>query len=327
MEFRTSFRLAASPVQLTFQTPSLMLGSCFTSTMGQRLIDRKFKVVANPFGVLYNPASLAHSLTRLQSAQLFTEDECFFDGERWLSFWHHSRFAQLDRAIFLEKANAQLQTAAQHLAQTEVLWITFGTAWQFIHQETGEVVSNCHKVPAKSFQRSRMTVVEIVSLWTTVLASVWKQRPALQVIFTLSPIRHWKDGAIENQLSKATLRMAIAELCDRYAACHYFPAYEWMMDDLRDYRFYAADLLHPNELALDYIWERFKEVHLAPSACAELPALESLLSACQHRPFNPHGPAHQRFIQKTLAQIEALSQRLNLDFSAERAFLVQYLNN
>ena len=240
------------------------MGSCFSENIGQKMIDLKYRVDMNPFGILYNPESIANSLKFLLDQQPFTEYDLFQDQGLWNSFYHHSRFSDVDKDVVLNNINRRLTESHEFLKKADLLVITFGTAWAYELVNTGQVVSNCHKVAASFFNRVRLTRHEISVAYRHLLEELWSFNPNLKVIFTISPIRHWKDGAVENQVSKSTLILAVDHLKNDFAdrGLSYFPSYELMMDELRDYRFYAEDMIHPSETATDYIWDRFTSIFL-----------------------------------------------------------------
>ncbi len=242
----------------------LMLGSCFAANIGEKLLESGYDVCLNPFGTLFNPASIASSLLRLDSAEPFVEDDCVQMGagsDLWCSFSHYTRFARATKAEFLENANARLAEAAEFWRSCDKVIITFGTAYVFRHKERGVVVSNCLKRNAAEFERYRLGVGDIVALWEPLLEGPLKGKDTL---FTVSPIRHMADTAHGNRLSKATLLLATDEMLRRFpAGASYYPAYEIMLDELRDYVWYAGDEVHPSDGAVDYIWKRFSADLLA----------------------------------------------------------------
>ncbi|MCQ2115450.1 MAG: GSCFA domain-containing protein [Bacteroidales bacterium] len=239
----------------------LILGSCFAANIGERLLAEGYDVCLNPFGTLFNPSSVAQSLERLASARPFTGDECVQMGagsEFWCSFSHYTKFARASREEFLENANAALASAADFFRRCNKVIVTFGTAYVFEH-ESGRIVSNCLKRPAKEFKRYRLSVEDIYNIWYPLLDGILDGR---EVLFTVSPIRHMADTAHGNQLSKSTLLLAVDKLlCEagKTGLRAYYPAYEIVLDELRDYRWFASDEVHPSAEAVEYIWNRFKK--------------------------------------------------------------------
>jgi hypothetical protein len=247
--------------RLSHSDKMVMTGSCFVENISVKMLQSGFTVDVNPFGIVYNPASLAGGLTDLIRGTTYTENHLFAHEGIYHSFSHHSRFSGTTIEAVLEKINARMLASSAFLRQANVLIITFGTANVYRLIASGEVVSNCHKLPAKLFEEKRLTVHQITGQWNELIKELQTLHPDLKILFTVSPIRHWKDGANANQLSKATLLLAVNQLIEANTGCYYFPAYEIMLDDLRDYRFYADDLIHPNSQAIDYIWEKFGEAY------------------------------------------------------------------
>ena len=240
-----------------------------------------------------------------------TRGELGFDGEVWHHFGFHGDFSAPTADEALQKMNAARQPGADALRTADRIVLTFGTAWVYKLKSSGKVVSNCHKLPEKMFDRQRLSTQEIVEDWKPLLLALWEQNPALKILFTVSPIRHWKDGAHENQLSKATLLLATDALQKDYPdRIAYFPAYEILMDELRDYRFYADDMLHPSPLAIDYIWQRFIENFLSTDTSAILKEWGDIQKAINHKPFQPDSEAYKRFILQTLLKMERISEKI-----------------
>ncbi|MDR1980539.1 MAG: GSCFA domain-containing protein [Tannerellaceae bacterium] len=308
MEFRTPVSIPKAPFEFSHTDEITLLGSCFVENIGDKLRENKFKVDINPFGVVYNPASIAASLLRLLRPERFSPADLFRHEGAYHSFAHHSRFSSLSEGEALEGMNRGLAESSDRLAKASRLAITFGTAYVYRLKKNGRVVSNCHKLPEKMFDRELLAVEEIVSEWKSLLLSLWEHFPELKVLFTVSPVRHARDGAHGNQLSKSTLLLAIHQLQSLYPErVAYFAAYELMMDDLRDYRFYAGDMLHPSSLAVDYIWQRFGQAFFSPATQTVLREWQEIRKAIDHRPFQPGSEAYRRFIMQTLLKAEQLT--------------------
>jgi hypothetical protein len=298
LNLTTSVSISTFPEQLTYKTPALLMGSCFADNIGQIMQQHCFPVTVNPFGTVYNPLSIVQNLLRLQSAQPFTEDEVLQSGDIYTSFFHHSKFAHPDKKRFLDIANTSLSEGSEAFRKAAFIILSLGTAWVYRYKETGMAVNNCHKIPAENFMRSMLNVKEV----TAALLPLVKTSKA-QWILTVSPIRHRKDGAHGNQLSKATLLLAIEQLQQVCKNVQYFPAYEIMMDELRDYRFYADDMLHPSSLTINYIWQRFTEAALTAEAKTILSEIEKIAAAKQHRLLHPDTESSKRFLQQLQQQI------------------------
>jgi hypothetical protein len=271
----------------------------------------KWRTEVNPFGVLYNPLSIAEALTSLLDYRPLTEDELtLFPDGGWNTWLHHSSYSLPERAEALAHINTRMERAAQILDEADTLIITLGTAWVYRLREDGRVVGNCHKVPERMFTRQRLTVEEIVDAYDALLERVWNANPKLRILFTVSPVRHLKDGLHGNQLSKATLLLAVDELCTKYQErIQYFPAYEIVMDELRDYRFYAEDMAHPSLQAVDYVWEQFVEHCVDAGAQQFMQQWEKVVRALEHRPFNAESEQYQQFIHQNLSKIKELKER------------------
>ncbi|RHJ90846.1 GSCFA domain-containing protein [Parabacteroides bouchesdurhonensis] len=319
MELSTPVSIPKPRFTFEYGNQIMLFGSCFAENIGSKLEDSKFTVDLNPFGTLYNPASVALALRKLFQPERFTGKDLFQHGEIYHSFSHHSKFSSTSEAECLENINERLFASSERLRQANRLVITFGTAYVYKLKENGQIVSNCHKLPEKMFTRELLPVQDIVENWQKLLLSLWEQNPELKVLFTVSPIRHWKDGAHGNQISKATLLLAIEQLQKSYAThIEYFPAYEIMMDELRDYRFYADDMLHPSSLAIEYIWQGFKENYLSQESLAILKEWNDIKKALNHKPFQPESDAYRQFISQTLLKMERISRKIaSFDISKE----------
>jgi hypothetical protein len=323
MMFSTEVTIPEFARKIDYAKGTVFIGSCFSDNIGQKLVDLKFPTDVNPFGVLYNPVSIANSLTHLIAKRCFDESDLFRDQGIWNSFSHHSSFSDVDPGKALNKINERIEYSHRFLNGAEFLMITFGTAWAYQLEGTEQIVSNCHKVPASRFRRIKLGVDEIVENYRLLLEKLWTFNPKLKVVFTVSPIRHWKDGAVENQVSKATLILAINELRQTFAseACSYFPAYELVMDELRDYRFYAADMLHLSDVAVNYIFERFQSVLISKEARQVAARISKVRKAMNHRPFNTGHEEYIRFVEANIQEINKLSFSFpNINFIEELAF-------
>ena len=293
--FSTQVNIPHSSVEITYTYRILTLGSCFAENIGTKLQEAYFPTFINPFGVMYNPMSVALGIRHLMSEKQFTVGDLFQSGSLWNSLAHSSAFSATTCDETLQSINSRLLAARHFLNETNILMITLGTAWIFELVDTGEIVSNCHKLPANRFTRRRLSVDEINKELTEVLSLLRSRYPDLQFIFTVSPIRHWKDGAHENTISKSTLHLAVDALEKQFDFVHYFPAYELVMDELRDYRFYASDMLHPSDVAVDYIWRRFAETWFSSETLNLKKELEQLRSDINHRPLHPETEEYRLF--------------------------------
>ena len=307
--------------KMSYQDKMMLMGSCFSENIGEKLKRRKFQVDVNPFGIIYNPLSVAKSIRILLSGKTYRQEDLFENNGIWGSFDHHGRFSSTSAGQTLSAVNNQLEYSRAFLRESAYLLITLGTSWVYELKATGKVVSNCHKFPAGDFKRFRITPGEIVAEFREVLTALWKFNPELKVLFTVSPVRHLKDGAVGNQLSKAALLLATDRLITGFGneRCAYFPSYEIMMDELRDYRFYAPDLLHLNQVAVDYIWERFAQVLISEDCRKMAKNVLKIVKAREHRPFNPETVDYKEFLWHNLNEIRELTINFPyLNFDAEK---------
>ncbi len=283
LKLQTPVEAGRSRTGISLKDKIFVLGSCFADNIGGKMLELGFDATVNPFGTLYNPVSVCNSIARLSSGIPFTEDDCVRMGagaDLFCSFSHHTSFARGTKEDFLQHANASLEAASRRWKEATKVIITLGTAWIYEYVRSGEVVSNCLKIDAKEFNRRRLTVQNTAALLMNMLA----KHPDKEFIFTVSPIRHLKDGAHGNQLSKSTLLLALEDVTSKMPdRCGYFPAYEIVLDELRDYRFYARDLVHPSDLAVDYLWSRFVDFAVPQEELPELEARRKEFLHSRHR--------------------------------------------
>ena len=327
LNFTTQVAVPPLPFGLDYANSILLMGSCFAENIGRILHSYKFCVEQNPFGILYNPSSVLAAMKRLMQPEAFTEADLVASGGVFHSWDHHSRFSATTPETCIDSINDSLAHAADFFKKADTVLLTWGTAYVYFLKGTNRLVANCHKQPESLFERKRLTVEEIVEEWTAMLTELLGRKPHIRIVLTVSPIRHWKDGAHGNQLSKAILLLAIDRLCERFPAnIAYFPAYEIVMDELRDYRFYADDMLHPSPLAVQYIWSRFQEVAISPAAGKTMKEVDRIQKALSHRPFHPQSDSHRRFVGQTLKQMDHLSKAEGIDFCAEKESLLRQLD-
>lgn len=298
----------------------MLLGSCFAMNMGAKLLEAKFRCDVNPYGVLYNPESISAALREMQGGKTYDREDLFHYRGLWHSPMHHGAFSAAKAEDALQGINRRLTTACAALRELDCLLITFGTAWLYESKETGRVVANCHKLPEKSFLRRKLSVESIAEDYTSLLSDLFARNPKLEVIFTVSPIRHVRDGMHANQLSKATLLLAIDALQNTFPErVFYFPAYELLLDELRDYRFYAEDMLHPSEVAVRYLWQRFSHTCFTSQALQIMQESEDIRKALTHQPFHPSSTEYKRFLEQIVLKIDRLTEKYPyLDFQNER---------
>lgn len=295
--FYTKINISNSDHKLNYDAPMLSVGSCFSENIGLKLQNAYFDIDINPFGVLFNPISIRQSISDLLENKHFTASDLMQTGSLWGSFGHSTLFSDVDAAVCLAKINERAAAAAKKLTEAKTLIITFGTAWVYRHIATDKVVANCHKVDAKEFIRFRLAASEIAEQYIILINQLKAVNPALQIIFTVSPVRHIKDGATENNISKGILLQAIQAITKLTPNTHYFPAYELMVDELRDYRYYANDMLHPSETAINYIFDRFCEAFFSSQTMMAYKEICQYNSTKSHRPLHPESSEYNLFIQ------------------------------
>ena len=317
MKFRTEIEVTPLAEGLEYGAKIFALGSCFAESISERLARAKFSVATNPFGVLFNPFSIANAIERLDNSRTFAVCDIKAGRESFFSFEAHSSLDGATQTEAFANLNRAVAQGAKSLAEADWVILTFGTAWVYEHE--GRVVANCHKQPSSEFERRRLSVAEIVERYDALFEGVLRDK---KVILTVSPVRHIGDGLQENSVSKATLRLAVEELVAKHKNAFYFPSYEILVDDLRDYRYYADDLAHPSKMAVEYVWERFCEAMLSVKAQELLPRIAQIVSAAEHRPFNPESESHKAFCRNMLAKAEAMPE---IDFSLEKREFERYL--
>ena len=292
MNLQTEIKIQPMEQTVHYSDGLLFLGSCFADEVGGICRGLGFDALVNPFGVLYNPSSIALALKRLSTGTLFTHEDVMRVGEDYYcTFSHNTTFWKPSEKELLDTVNQALENAHEHYQKAKWIVISLGTSWVFRNKTTGDVVANCHKLPANQFEREFLTVEQSTAL----LSDFVKQHPDKQFIFTVSPLRHLKDGLHENQLSKASLLLAVNEVCKAFGNAHYFPAYEILLDELRDYRFYKEDMVHPTDQAVRYIWERFVDFAVDPKEKSALQVAAEVRQMLQHKPVFPESEAYRKF--------------------------------
>jgi hypothetical protein len=309
MNFRTLVELPEKEVKIGHSERIMLWGSCFVENIGRRMTENKFRCNVNPLGILYNPISIASSLQQVLEGKVYGETDLFQASGMWHSWMHHSDFSASTSEECLKRINDGISTVAESLSHTDWLVVTWGTAYVYTLRQTGTVVGNCHKQPDKLFSRRKLNVAEIVEAWKQLITDLRSLNSHLKLLFTVSPIRHAKDGMHGNQLSKSTLLLAISELCDACFDCYYFPSYEIMMDELRDYRFYADDMLHPSAKAVEYIWECFCRCYFSKETMGIIKEWEGIKKALDHKPFDPDSEAYRKFLSQIVLKIAQVKEK------------------
>lgn len=299
MNLQTKIPLEKQPYnQIDYQSKLLLFGSCFVENIGTKLNYFKFQSLQNPFGILFHPLAIENLITNAINEKVYTEEDIFFHNEQWLCFEAHSKLSATSKKELLQMLNKQVKKTNQQIQESTHIIITLGTAWAYRHVESDVIVANCHKVSQKKFLKELLSVDEITESLESIVELIRTVNKTATIIFTVSPVRHLKDGFIENTQSKAHLISALHQIAEPKKNIHYFSSYELMMDELRDYRFYAEDMIHPNQTAINYIWEKFKEVWISPEVSKTIDDIDTIQKGLKHKPFNPNSEAHQLFLQK-----------------------------
>ncbi len=324
MKLNTQVEIPSFPFEISHVTKIIFTGSCFAENIGNKLDELKFPVLVNSMGINYNPISIGNSIKISIDNNLIDEESLFLENGLWNSFNFHSKFSDADKEKAIEKMNNSVFESHEILKVCKYLFISFGTSYIYNLKSNNEIVSNCHRLPDKTFIRKLLSVDEIVNYWSDILQKLREFNPDIQVVFTVSPIRHKRDGFVANQLSKSVLFVAINNLIEDFSNIHYFPSYEIMMDELRDYRFYNKDMIHPSKVAIDYIMERFSESYFNKETHELNNKILKIKGAINHKPFNADLSNYKKHLAKTLQEIEDLEKQYPyLKFNNEKKQLVQ----
>jgi len=298
--------------QIDHHSKIFLLGSCFVENIGEKLDYYKFQCLQNPFGILFNPIVIERLIKSSIHAKVYNEDDIFFMNERWHSFDVHSQLSSNSKKALIINLNESSAITNDWITEASHIVITLGTAWVYRNIKSGEVVANCHKVPQKEFNKELISVDKIIECLEAIVANIQKVNPNTQVIFTISPVRHLKDGFVENTLSKSHLISALHAFLsnrDDRKTTSYFPSYEIIMDELRDYRFYGKDMVHPNQTAIEYIWQKFRDLWISSDSNPIMDEIESIQKGMAHKPFNPESADHKQHLERLADKKEALRKR------------------
>ncbi len=312
MKFHFEFDIKRLPAPIHHQQKLVLMGSCFTENIGEKLRKHKFTVLENPNGILFNPVSVAEAIGNYIADRKITDADLFQHNETWHSWKHHSRFSGITAQDAIQKINKSTAEAHAYLKNADHLLITLGSAWLYTLTEqaanavAGSVAANNHKAPAAWFQKRLMKAEEVTMVLQEMLSKLFSFNPDIRIIFTISPVRHLREGVIENNRSKAVLIQSVHQLVEQFESLYYFPAYELVIDDLRDYRFYAEDLVHPNYQATQYVWEKFTNACMSDETRELMKEIAEINLAYQHKPFNPLTEQHQKFLTSYLAKTKSL---------------------
>ncbi len=310
MNFTTAVPISKSKFPIDYQSKIVSFGSCFAENMASKFDYFKFQNTCNPFGILFHPLAIEKIISKAINLELFTQEDIFFHNERWHCFDVHSDVSNSDKEVFLRTLNELVKASNSQISEASHIIITYGTSWVYRNKVSKKVVANCHKVPQVQFDKEILSVAIIEKSIQNTIDLIEKVNPICNIIFTVSPIRHVKDGFQENQRSKANLISALYSILEvpPSGVRGLFPSYEIMMDELRDYRFYTEDMLHPNQIAIDYIWERFSETTISDGANLIMTEVESIQRGLAHRPFNPNSESHLKFLNQLELKISKLKK-------------------
>lgn len=318
--FTTEVRMSGKILDIQRTDRFVTLGSCFSDHIGQFLKDHKFNALVNPLGIVYNPASMATLFKQISEPEFQIREEMLvYQDGLWHSWFHHGRFSRDSKVHLVNELERATAMTRQHIREASYLILTLGSAHAYRHLKTGEVVTNCHKVPNHQFEKLLLNVDEIVSLLQTAFRSLKDLNPDLRMILTVSPVRYIRDGLVENTQSKAHLIAAVHQLINEMDFCTYFPAYEIIIDELRDYRFYQPDMVHPTVQAVEYVLQKFGEYHLNEIARDQVRLVSNLRRALNHRPLYPGSEGDKQFRQQLIQRIDEIARKYpDLDFGEER---------
>lgn len=306
MKFQTTIPIKKSDFLIDYSSKLVSLGSCFAENMGDKFDYFKFSTITNPFGIIFNPISLEKIILRSIHKKYFTEKDIFFHNEAWHCFEVHSELSNPNKTEFLTTLNQLIDTTNGHLEKATHCLITLGTSWVYKHIESDTLVANCHKVSQKQFVKELLSVTDIDASLKRIVSEIQVVNPNCKFIFTISPVRHSKDGFVENNVSKSHLITALNHFLSNATSSIYFPSYEIMMDELRDYRFYAEDMLHPNQTAIDYIWMKFSVNYINETEFETMQHVSEIQKALNHKPFNPNSESHLKFQDNLKQKINAI---------------------
>lgn len=310
MKLQTHISLSKNIKNLIdYNSKVILLGSCFSDNIGKKLRYHKFQSVLNPFGILFHPKAIESVIKNAITKKEYTEEDVFFFNERWQSFTTHSKLSASSKEEALNQLNQASALINTALKSSTHIIITLGTSWVYRFLASGKIVANCHKVPQHKFKKELLPITEINKSLSSIISLVRKVNPNINFIFTISPVRHLRDGFIENQQSKSHLISALHQIIKNQKNIFYFPSYEIMMDELRDYRFYKEDMIHPNQIAINYIWEKFYENWLSDEAIDLKKQVIKIQRGLEHKPFNTDSNEYREFLSSLQKKIKALKKK------------------
>ena len=316
MQFRTEIPIQKSDFLIDYHSKLLLLGSCFAENIGDKFSYYKFQATVNPFGIIFNAVSLEKLIRRVVEKNYFTENDIFFHSDLWHCYEVHSELSNPNKDEFLENLNNILEVTNQQITELSHCMITLGTSWVYRNNSSKEIVANCHKVPQKEFTKELLSVQQTEESLQSIVSLIHSINPNVHFVFTVSPVRHIKDGFFENNVSKGNLFSAIHTAVSNKQTIAYFPSYEIVMDELRDYRFFAEDMLHPNQTAVQYIWEQFSQAYFLSETKLIMTEVEAIQKALLHRPINSQSDSHKKFLAALQVKQEVLEKKYSfLKFS------------
>lgn len=311
MNFRTEIPIQKSDFPVDYHSKLLLLGSCFAENIGEKFQYYKFQNTVNPFGIIFNSVSLEKLIKRVVEKNYFTENDIFYHNDLWHCYEVHSELSNPNKETLLDDLNAIIKSTNQQITNLTHCFITLGTSWVYRHNTSSEIVANCHKVPQKEFTKELLSTQQTEKSLQNIVALIHTINPKVKFVFTVSPVRHIKDGFFENNVSKGNLFSAIQNILSHRAESRcYFPSYEIVIDELRDYRFFEKDMLHPNQQAIDYIWEKFSSCYFSAETVTLIKEVEKIQKGLAHRPFNPNTEVHKKFVKNLEESIRLLQDKL-----------------
>ena len=326
MKWMADIDIKGPAIKINYNQSLFLIGSCFTEHIGNRLADYKFPILQNPNGILFDSVSVCNSLQSYMNAKFYTAEDLFYLNDLWQSWQHHSMFSGMDQQAVLNTINQSQQQAHQFLKKANWMIITLGSSYSYKLVNGATPVANCHRAPSQYFNKQLVEISEIANRLNDTIIQLKAFNSDLKIIFTISPVRHLRDGVIDNNRSKARLIEAVHQVVQQFDHCYYFPAYELVIDVLRDYRFYDIDLAHPNYAATEFVFEKFKEHYIENKSLEQMDDIKKMVNAFRHRPFNPLTNSHQSFLNASLTKARQLQQQLpNLDFSEQINYFIQSL--
>jgi hypothetical protein len=321
MKLMLDVEIKSPEKKITYSDSIFLIGSCFTEHIGRRLEELKFPVIQNPNGILFDPISVAKSLNSYIDNKKYKQADLFYLNELWQSWNHHSVFSGMDAASVLLNINLSQRKAHEQLKTASWLIITLGSSFSYQLSEDNQPVANCHRAPGQWFKKQLLRTEETFQALEETIQKLQGFNPELQIIFTISPVRHIRDGVVENNRSKARLIEAVHQLVEKYKHTYYFPAYELVIDVLRDYRFYDIDLVHPNYAATEFVFEKFEENFIDAKTKAYMEEIKKIANGYKHKPFQPETQSHQSFLKNSFEKVKMLQEKLpELDFSKELTY-------